>query len=283
MCVFGVYTNLGKDPDLKITKHVIQVLEKRGVEYYLEKSLAQAMGLDKAAEDSAFDVLLVLGGDGTMLGAARRYAPHGTLIFGLNLGRVGFLLDTEISSLEAAVDGILEGNYQVEERLMLSASVMGADGVTQKAHAYALNEAVVSQKRILRLIHVDVRVNGLPVDKYYCDGIIVCSPTGSTGYSLSAGGPIVMPSLDVMVINPVCPHTLKSSKMVISGEDVVTILPKHDAKYSTLTLDGQNSFDMEPGDFVKIQRAPFRARFLRFTNKGFFSLLNEKLAEWTSN
>lgn len=282
MCVFGVYTNLQKDPDLKITKSVIEVLESRKVTYYLETGLAAALHRDKTCDDSVFDVLIVLGGDGTMLGAARRFGKHGTLLLGLNLGRVGFLLDTEVSALEAAVDGILQGKYKVEERLMLSATVVGADGVTEKAKAYALNEAVVSQKRILRLIHVDVRVNGLPVDQYYCDGIIVCSPTGSTGYSLSAGGPIVTPALDVLVITPVCPHTLKSSKMVVSGDDVVTILPRHDSKYATLTLDGQNSFDMEPGDFVKIEKAEFKARFLRFTNKGFFSLLNEKFAEWTT-
>ena len=165
---------------------------------------------------------------------------------------------------------------------MLSASVTSADGGTVKMHAYALNEAVISQREILRMIEVHIDVNGRPVDQLCCDGVIVSTPTGSTGYSLSAGGPVVMPALNVMVISPICPHTLRSNHIVISGSDVISVHPVHGSKFSTLTLDGQNSFDMDRGDVVRIEQAGFRAKFIRIANHNFFELLRNKLTEWSN-
>jgi len=225
-------------------------------------------------------VILVLGGDGTMLSAARKYAETGVELLGLNLGRMGFLMDTELTDLEQAIDALRRGDYAVEERLMLEASIYSGETGELKYSEYALNEAVVSQKNIQRIINVDLSVNDKPIDNMHCDGLIVSTPTGSTGYSLSAGGSIVMPNLGVMLITPVCPHTLTSFKMVISSEDTVKIIPKKGS--AALTLDGQMYRDIDEGDCVVVRNAGFKAKFARYTNKDFFTILRDKFSEWNT-
>ena len=260
-----------------MSAEICKVLQSRGVEYCLdEKLLGKLQGPEIGDVDP--QVILVLGGDGTMLAAARKYAKIGAQLLGLNLGHMGFLMDTELSDLEAAVDALMKGEYAVEERLMLEASIYSGETGELKYSEYALNEAVVSQKNIQRIINVDLSVNDKPLDNLHCDGLIVSTPTGSTGYSLSAGGSIVMPNLGVMLITPVCPHSLNSFKMVISSEDVVKILPRKG--YAALTLDGQKYRDIEEGDCVVVRSAGFKAKFARYTNKDFFAILKDKFSEW---
>ena len=279
MCIFGIYTNLKKDADLTFTKKVVRALESRGVEYYFDPKVAKAMGADNVCTGKKIDVIIVLGGDGTMLTAVRKYADQDTCFLGLNMGRLGFLLDTELINLNAAIDGIIDGKYRIEERIMLEASVLDTHGKVRET-LYGLNEAVVSQQKVLRIINVHVDVNGLPVDNWLCDGLIVSTPTGSTGYSLSAGGPVVFPTVDVLLITPVCPHTLQSSNIVISGDDVVDIWVHSEREGEMLTLDGQSYVELAPDEHVRVKKAEHKAKFLRFTDKNFFSLLKEKLAEW---
>ena len=262
----GIFTNEQKDPGFQLTKKICEALEKRKIEYSFDESL---MGK-----------LIVLGGDGTMLSAARKYAAMGIPLLGLNLGRMGFLLDTEFTEFEAAIDAMICGDYEVEERLMLSASIYSAETGEVKYSEYALNEAVVSQKNIQRIIHVDLSVNGTTVDRMHCDGLIVSTPTGSTGYSLSAGGSIVMPNLGVMLITPVCSHSLTSFKMVISDQDTVEIVPKKGS--AALTLDGQVYRDIDEDDRVVICSAEFKVKFAKYTNKDFFTVLKDKFTEWNT-
>lgn len=279
MSVFGIYTNLQKDEELLVTRRLAAALESRGVEYYFDARVAKKMGSDRSCEYKKIDILFVLGGDGTMLAAAREYAVQGTKLLGLNLGRLGFLLDMDYSNMDQELDEILAGDYRVEERIMLEAELFKPDGA-KIALAYALNEAVVSQKDIFRIINVDVKVNGQTVDQMRCDGVIVSTPTGSTGYSLSAGGPVVLPTLDVLLITPVCAHTLASGNIVISGNDVVTICAASDAGCAALTLDGQIFFEIKPGELVRVKKADFAAQFIRLKEHNFFTLLKEKLTEW---
>lgn len=277
MNAIGIFTNEQKDPGFQKARQICGVLEARGIPYCLDENLTGKLHGAEIGDMDA-DVILVLGGDGTMLSAARKYAATGAELLGFNLGHMGFLMDTELSDLEAAVDALLRGDYAVEERLMLSASIYSGETGELKYREYALNEAVVSQKNIQRIINIDLSVNGKPVDNMHCDGLIVSTPTGSTGYSLSAGGSIVTPNLGVMLITPVCPHTLTSFKMVISSEDVVEILPKKGS--AALTLDGQMYRDVDEGDRVVICAAEFKARFARYTNKDFFAVLKDKFSEW---
>ena len=216
-----------------------------------------------------------------MLSAARKYAPRGTAILGFNMGRMGFLLDTEISELENAIDGLVAGDFLIEERLMLEVEVEDRLG-NVKEREFALNEAVISQRSILRIINIDVMVNGQLMDSMDCDGVIVATPTGSTGYNLSAGGSIVTPRLDIMLITPVCNHSLSSGRMIISGDDTVTVEPNANSRfYPALTLDGQRYIDINAGDRVVVKKAGFKARFIKYTDKNFFMVLKDKFTEWS--
>ncbi len=281
MCIIGVYTNEQKDCGFETTKKAVSILKNKGVEFYLDEQVAGQLDPTLAIGDRDVNYLLVFGGDGTMLSAARKYAPRGTAILGFNMGRMGFLLDTEISELENAIDGLLTGNFKIEERLMLEVEVTAADGHVRERE-FALNESVISQRAILRIINIDVRVNGQMMDSLDCDGVIVATPTGSTGYNLSAGGSVVTPGLDVMLITPVCNHSLSSGRMIISGDDVVTIEPSANSRfYPALTLDGQRYIDINAGDKVIVKRAGFKARFIRYTDKNFFMVLKDKFTEWS--
>jgi NAD+ kinase len=280
MMKFGIYTNLEKDKDLSITKQVIYMLEKRQLSCFLDPKLAQALGTKKTCDKEKIDVLIVLGGDGTMLAASRKYASSGVLLFGLNLGRMGFLLDSEFSSLEDSLDKILNGHFEVQERIMLEAYLVGPDIMASRFAGYALNEAVISQRNMMRVINVEVLVNEQPACNFRCDGVIVSTPSGSTAYSLSAGGPVVAPTVDVLLITPLCPHSLQSCSFVISGNDEVTVNIPPDMGNAALTLDGQDFIEIAMSNHVFIKKANFKARFLRTTEKSFYTLLKEKLAEW---
>ncbi len=281
MRVIGIYANEQKDTDLKITKKVIALLVSRGIEYCLDEKLASVTGDPHEIDDMHPEAIIVLGGDGTMLGAARRYAATGAKLFGVNLGRMGFLLDTELDSLEDAIDAYIAGKCCTEERLMLSASVFSGETGKLKFRAYALNEAVVSQKNIQRIVNLELYINGVMADSMACDGVIISTPTGSTGYSLSAGGPVVTPSLDVMLVTPVCPHSLDSVNLVISDRDTVELSTSGNTHMAAITLDGQKSFDIDEGDRVVICAADFKARFVKYSNRDFFTVLKGKFADWS--
>ena len=281
MQAFGIYTNLKKDADLSITKQVLEILSRHGLSYYLDSEAAQAPGYgsDWFAETHEIDVLLVLGGDGTMLAAARKYAPRGVYLLGLNLGRLGFLLDTELSNLEVALAKITAGACAVQERIMLEAFLRDEGGELRSV-GYALNEAVISQKNKLRIIHVTVDVDGERACSYWCDGVILSSPSGSTAYSLSAGGPVVAPTVDVLLITPLCPHSLRSCSFVVAGESEIILQVQGNAAQVALALDGQDSVEVPAGNTVLLRKAAFTAKFLQATGKSFYTVLREKLAEW---
>lgn len=277
----GIYANEQKDPCFKTVKQIINKLKNKDVEYYLDEQVAEVLDPTRAIGDRRIDFLFVFGGDGTMLSATRKYSPRGVGILGFNMGRLGFLLDTEVSRFDDALEAILEGKYKIEERLMLQVDVMDKDYGVKKIE-YALNEAVISQRRILKLIDIDILVNDTLVDSMYCDGVIVSTPTGSTGYNISAGGSIVKPDLDLMMITPICSHSLASIKMIVSGSDTVTISPSAKTRfYPGLTLDGQRYVDIDEGDTVTVKKADFKAKFIKYTNKDFYKVVKEKFTEWS--
>ncbi len=278
---FGIYTNLKKDPDLLVTKKIMRILEKRGLACYLDSAIAQKLGIgdERQCDLRRMDVLLVLGGDGTMLAASRKYAATGVYLLGLNLGRLGFLLDTELENLESALDRILSGDYAVQRRIMLEAFV-GEDSSKAFFAGYALNEAVISQKNKLRIINLEVDVDEENACNYWCDGVIVSSPSGSTAYSLSAGGPVVAPTVDVLLITPLCPHSLQSCSFVVAGESKICVKAKNNAANISLALDRQDYVEIPSGGYVLIKKAGFTVNFLQTAKKNFYTVLREKLAEW---
>lgn len=221
-------------------------------------------------------VVAVLGGDGTLLSAARVVAPLGIPMVGINLGHRGFMTTAEAAETDHAVDALLGGSFRVEERMMLQAQIgAGASVYT------ALNEFGVFHSQRSRMLELCVDVNGERVDEYYADGVLISTPTGSTAYSLSAGGPLVVPEMECIVIVPVCASSLHTRPIVLPPDARVQLrTASRRPEGAQLTADGQVDAPVAPREVVTVQRAPWRARLLRIDNRGFFQVLRQKMLEW---
>lgn len=234
-----------------------------------------------APRQSEIDMIFVFGGDGTMLQAMSAFAERGIPLLGINLGRMGFLLETEVDELSDALDLLARGEYDIERRMMLRVQ-MEQNGKT--VSAYATNDVCISRGLSQRMIAIDAFVGDTLVDHYIADGVILSSPTGSTAYSLSAGGPIVSPDLPCFVLNPICPHTLQSRPIVLSCNEQVRLglNMKEMRDGIQLSIDGQAVCQMQNREKVVISRAEHDAQLVRFRKeRNFFSLLKEKLSQWS--
>jgi NAD+ kinase len=220
------------------------------------------------------DLALVLGGDGTLLSAARAVAKTGTLILGVNLGTLGFMTELPLADLYSALDAIEKEHYIVDSRSMLSCSLVRGGEIV--ATHVALNELVVSKSAIARLNHFELFVDSEFVSSYKADGLIIATPTGSTAYSLGAGGPILEPDVDAFVITPVSPHGLTHRPVVVRDTVEIEIQVKTGQEEAYLSLDGQVGMPMRDGDIVRCVKAEHPARLLRF-QKTFFEVLATKL------
>jgi NAD+ kinase len=234
---------------------------------------ATAMSREDLAKESP-DLALVLGGDGTLLSAARAVASAGTLILGINLGTLGFLTEVALSGLEPALDAIEKGRYVVDSRSMLSCSLLRG-GTTLMTHV-ALNDLVVSKSAIARLNSFELLVDSEFVSNYKADGIIIASPTGSTAYSLGAGGPILKPDVQAFLITPVSPHGLTHRPVVVRDSVVIEIRVNSGEEQAYLSLDGQVGMPVQNADLVRCVKAEHPAKLLRF-EKTFFDVLSTKM------
>ena len=228
------------------------------------------------------DLLLTLGGDGTLLRGARLAGPRDTPLLGVNLGHLGFITAAPFDALEAALERWSAGDFVEEKRLALDVSVLGSDEAAGEVadgtkRAYALNDAVVHKGGFARLIRMRVWVDREEVGQYSADGIVISTATGSTAYSLSAGGPILVPSLDALVATPICPHTLAIRPVVVPADVPITVEIASDTDGVLLTLDGQPGGDLACGDRVRVARSPHPTRLVRFPESNFFRVLRQKL------
>jgi NAD+ kinase len=246
------------------------VVDRESAAYF---SASDAMPRSELATRSP-DLALVLGGDGTLLSAARAVAKAGTLILGVNLGTLGFMTEVPLADLYTAMDAIEKGHYVVDSRSMLSCSLVRG-GETVATHV-ALNELVVSKSAIARLNYFELFVDSEFVSSYRADGLIIATPTGSTAYSLGAGGPILKPDVDAFVITPVSPHGLTHRPVVVRDTVEIEIHVKTGDEEAYLSLDGQVGMPMRDGDVVRSVKAEHAARLLRF-QKTFFEVLATKL------
>ena len=224
------------------------------------------------------ELIVAFGGDGTLLGAAHSVAAAGLDIpvLGVNLGRLGFLTEVGRADMIAALQGYLDGESRTESRLMLQGRVMR--GGRAIADRMALNDIVVTRGKLSRMIEVDVAVDDLPVTHIKADGVIVATATGSTAYNLSAGGPIVMPSVDALVLTPIAPHALSHRPVVLPATAAVSLTPEIDPQSDIVaTFDGQFGVELEGGDVVTIRRAPRALRLVRVSGRSHFDMLREKL------
>ena len=220
------------------------------------------------------DVLLVLGGDGTLLSMARLVGDLGVPILGVNLGGLGFLAALTVEELFPSLDALLRDELLIEERMMLAATVLRQG--ERLAEYVALNDMVITKSAMSRIIRLEVAVDGDFATGYRADGLILSTPTGSTAYCLSAGGPIVFPTMDAVVLTPICSHTLTNRPIVLPATQriSITLLTDQDVM---LTLDGQVGFALKANDTVEVRRAAARTRLLRVPQKHFFSVLRTKL------
>lgn len=238
------------------------------------------------------ECLLTLGGDGTLLRGARLAGPRGIPVLGCNLGHLGFMTTTPLERLEEALRGLVEGALIEDRRLALEVEVRRAEdgsaagaappppaagGREASASFYALNDAVVHKSGFARLMTMRVWVDADEVGQYSADGIVVSTATGSTAYSLSAGGPILVPTLDALVATPICPHTLAVRPLVVAAESEITVEVVTRSDWIVLTVDGQVGSPLAPGDRVRVARAREPVRLLRFPDQTFFAVLRQKL------
>jgi NAD+ kinase len=235
-----------------------------------EPSLAAS---DKMLVDGR-DLLIVLGGDGTILSAARLAAGR-VPILGVNMGGLGFLTEIPLADLPSALPAALDGQMAVEDRAMLQAEIAGPE--RSRIRRIAFNDMVVAKTGVARVIRLATWVNGEDLARYPADGVIVATPTGSTAYSLSAGGPIVHPQVDVLIVTPICPHTFTARPVVVAGSATVTIEALDAAEAVALSVDGQESHPVRPGERVIVRRAAERARLVRLRASTFYSVLRTKL------
>lgn len=220
------------------------------------------------------DAVSVFGGDGTFLYAARMVAARGIPILGINLGSLGFLTEVKLEQMQEAFKGLLTGDYELEDRMLLDVEVL--KNGRHFARYVALNDAVINKGALARIIELEVSVNSQLVTITRADGIIISTPTGSTGYSLSAGGPILHPTLEALIITPICSHTLTNRPVVVSDAAVVGICLRH-GKDVMLTVDGQVGMPLEQGDCLRIGKAEHAMRLIQVEASPFFKLLREKL------
>ena len=220
------------------------------------------------------DIFVAMGGDGTLLRTAEFVHPCNTPILGVNLGRLGFLSGAEPSELDEGLDRLLDGDYTVEERIALIARVGN-----QKV--FALNEVVIERSVTARLVQVKMCVGNLPVSSFFGNGLILATPTGSTGYSLSAGGPIIHPSLSVLIATPICPHSLSQRPMVMPSDQLVTVsVVAEQSDEIMLSADGRTVRPLQVGESVTVQRAPEPVRLINLQGLTFYDLLRRKL-DWS--
>jgi NAD+ kinase len=269
-----------KFPEVKTTLHaVVSWLRERRIDVILDHTSATLLGepggLQKTQLAGKADVLLVLGGDGTMLNAARLAGERGIPILGVNMGGLGFLTEVRLEHLYPSLDRVFANEFVLDERLMLKTHVH-RHGETV-AHGVVLNDVVISKGTLARMIELKIAIQGRFVTNLRGDGLIVSTPTGSTAYSLSAGGPIVNPAVQALMLTPICPHTLTHRPLIVPGnvEIEVTLTSRDDGAMAT--LDGQVGIAMSQGDTTVISASEHRTRLIRFPESDYYDVLREKL------
>ena len=221
------------------------------------------------------DLVVVLGGDGTMISAARMVGDADVPILGVNYGSLGYLTDFRIEEMFSALESIVDGEYEIDRRVMLDVELWRNEG--KIASGRVLNDIVVNKAALARIIDIEVTLNDLFVNSFRADGLIVSTPTGSTAYNLSAGGPIVYPLMNAVVITPICPFTLTNRPLVVPDSATIVLTLKSGNEGVALTLDGQTGFTMEAGDRVQARKSATSFNLIRPTNRNYFDVLRDKL------
>ena len=281
---FALLTNYSKDKRLVYTRMIKTYITENGGSYWIPRYISepdkdgdQRYDFSDMPED--IECVLVLGGDGTLLQAARELLQRHIPLLGINLGTLGFLTSAEKSELPKCLDSVLDDSCSIDERMMLEGvAYHGSEKIQMNI---ALNDVIIARAGFSRLVELKIYVNGELLSIYNADGIIVSPPTGSTGYSLSAGGPIIFPQTDVIVITPICPHSLQARSLVVSGEDRIMIeigrRRKTQKEEAMVTFDGRSAQELETGDRIEIYKAQETTQLIRLKGRSFYQALQNKI------
>ena len=238
----------------------------------VDEDVCREHAVDDVAE--AGDIVLSFGGDGTLLRTAHRTGPNGTPLLGVNIGRLGFLADIEIGQIHDAIDALEAGDYRTEERLVLQADLESGSGLDTE---WALNEFVLDRSGAAGLIEIEVAVDGTPLNTYWADGLIISTPTGSTAYSLSTGGPIITPGVDAIILTPIAPHTLTVRPIVLPADATITCQVRENDQPYVFAADGQSTMFDEHNLEFSVERADHAVNLVKLPGQHFFHTLRSKL------
>ena len=279
----AILPNVQKDKGLETTKRLVRYLAEKGCEPQLSKEVAERAEMPQYAREEAelysqSDLLISLGGDGTLLGIGRRTARFEKPILGINLGTLGFLTAEEKNYAEKAIDQVLHGDFKLEKRMMLECSI--ATGENRTEGVIALNDICITRGNLYKILEFHVYVNDEYVDTLLADGVIICTPTGSTAYNLSAGGPVLKADAEIIAVTPISPQTLTSRPIVVSAEDVVTVevKPSREDTPFTVSADGQDNFTLMGKNVVQIRKAKVWTTIIKTKPQSFYDVLRYKLS-----
>ena len=271
---FLIVTNDGKDKEYKVTDHVKNLLEQAGMTCVICVK-DEKKQIIREAIPNELDCAIVIGGDGSFIEAARVLEERDIPILGINMGTLGYLTEVELNHIDEAIEKVVNGEYSLEERMMLAGEFQNGDSNV------ALNDIVVSRKGALRVIHFRLFVNGELLNSYKADGIILSTPTGSTAYNLSAGGPIVEPTASLIVITPICSHALNTSSIVLSSEDEIMIEIGEGRNGSveevSVAFDGADMVTLFTGDRMKIHKACACTKIMKLSKVSFLEIMRRKM------
>ena len=290
---FYIITNGHKDCNLEKTRDIRGYLEarKKKCTIQIKESGKEQEYTDVAQIPEDVDCILVLGGDGTLLQAARDIIQRDIPLLGINLGTLGYLAEIEETGMDAAMNQLLSGEYEVEQRMMLTGRIVRG-GIHQQKHkenglpayktenSYALNDITITRSGSLQIIRFRICVNGQFLNEYHADGVIVATPTGSTGYNLSAGGPIVEPKAELLLITPISPHTLNTRSIILAPEDKIEIGAgrEESVQQVEVNFDGSHNVMLYTGDKVEIERAETTTGIVKLNKASFLEVLHKKLS-----
>lgn len=278
---FYLITNYEKDSNLDTTNKIIEYINtKGGIASYQTVFCKERSKVDISLIPDDTECILVLGGDGTLIKAARELVHRNIPLIGVNFGYLGYLVEIEINDVEHTLDKLMNDKYQLERRMMITADVLRDGNVIHKG--VALNDISLSRNGKLKVLNFNVYVNGQFINRYSADGIIVSTPTGSTAYNLSAGGPIVEPCADIIVLTPICPHTLNSRSIVLSADSVINIEILSDRTENddlkNVNYDGSDICEIFTGDIISISKSEVYTNIAKISKLSFFETLQKKMS-----
>jgi len=276
---YGIITKRNKPEALALTKAMIEWLDERGVRALTDHEVAEKVGhpyhLERDAIPSQTEILIVLGGDGTLLSVARLKGIESIPVLGINVGGLGFLTETFKEEMFQVLERVIAGDFETDERLMLKATIYREEKVI--GQSTVLNDIVINKGALARIIDLETYIDGGYLTTFKADGLILSTPTGSTAYSLAAGGPIVYPSLNSIIMNPICPHTLTNRPLVLPDSIKIKVILKSAQQDVHITLDGQVGKPLKAEDVVEAKKAESHINLIRSPHKTYFELLRTKL------